>query len=231
MRLESSQQAKAVIWDMDGVMVDTAPYHLVAWQEVFRKKNIDFTEEDFRHTFGQRNDAIITSVLGAEVAWSELEAISCEKEIGFRRRIKHKVEPLPGVMELVASLREHGFRMALASSAPVANIRLIIQGLNLDDYFQAVISGEDVTEGKPSPQVFLLAASRLGVEPGHCVVIEDAVAGVSAARRAGMRCLAVTNTHPRASLKEADLVVDSLIAVDVTMLEGLLKKAEGDGNS
>jgi HAD superfamily hydrolase (TIGR01509 family) len=196
---------------------------------VFRKRKVDFTKEDFRHTFGQRNDAIITSVLGVEVARSELEAISHEKETNFRRSIGHRVQPLPGVVELVTSLKEYGFRMALASSAPVANIRLIVEGLGLDGYFQVIVSGEDVTEGKPNPQVFLLAAGKLGIKPRNCIVIEDAVAGVSAAKGAGMCCLAVTNTHPRASLEEADLVVDNLATVSVAVLERLLMKAAGEG--
>ncbi len=111
--------------------------------------------------------------------------------------------------------------MALASSAPIENIQLVIETLGINDCFQSIICDRDVTEGKPSPQVFLLAAGRLGVEPGDCIVIEDAVAGVTAAKRAGMYCLAVTGTHPRHSLTEADLVVDTLEAVSTNALEGL----------
>ena len=111
--------------------------------------------------------------------------------------------------------------MALASSAPIENIRLVIAALGINDYFQSIICDKDVTEGKPNPQVFLLAAERLGVEPGDCVVIEDAVAGVTAAKRAGMRCLAVAGTHPRHSLAEADLIADTLEAVSAKDIEVL----------
>ena len=120
------------------------------------------------------------------------------------------------------SLSEHGIKVALASSAPIENIRLVTQSLGINDYFQAIVSGRDVAEGKPSPQVFLLAAQKLGVEPKHCIVIEDAIAGVSACKRAGMRCIAVTNTHPRESLTEADHIVDTLEAVSVHDLEELI---------
>ncbi|GAG37585.1 unnamed protein product, partial [marine sediment metagenome] len=212
----------AAIWDMDGVIADTAPYHLKAWQEVLQKRDVNFTEEDFRHSFGQRNDTIIKIALGEEISQNEIEDIACEKEASFRRRIGQNLKPLPGVMNLVKSLKEHGFKMALASSAPMENIHLLTKGLAIDSCFHSIISDKDVTEGKPSPQAFLLAARKLGVEPRNCVVIEDAVAGVAAAKRAGMRCLAVTNTHPRESLTEADLIVDTLEEVTMDDLEQLL---------
>jgi len=219
---------KTVIWDMDGVIADTAPYHLKAWQEVLQKRGINFTEEDFRHCFGQRNDTIIRNALGKEVSQEEIDTIAKEKEAGFRQRIRQNLKPLPGAIKLIKSLAEGGFKLALASSAPIENIQLVIIGLGISDYFHAIITGRDVTEGKPSPQSFLLAAQKLGIEPKNCVVIEDAVAGVSAAKKAGMRCLAITNTHPRTSLKEADLIVDTLEEISVNDLDRLLHHS-GEG--
>ena len=113
--------------------------------------------------------------------------------------------------------------MAIASSAPLENIQLILQRLGIDSFFQAIVWGREVSEGKPSPQGFLLAARKLGVKPQDCVAIEDAVAGVAAAKGAGMKCVAVTTTHNRANLKEADLIVDSLEAVDMDVLGRLFK--------
>jgi len=216
---------KAVIWDMDGVIADTAPYHFKAWQGVFRKQGIDFTEADFRRNFGQRNDTIIRKTLGKDTPPSEIEAIATEKEENFRQSVKNSVKPLPGAVKLLKSLREYGFSVALASSAPIANIQLVTRELDIENCFQVVISGREVTEGKPSPQGFLLAAERLGVKPQNCVVIEDAIAGVSAAKRAGMHCLAVTNTNPEISLAEADLVVDTLKTVTAADLENLLNRS------
>ncbi len=218
-----TSKAKAVIWDMDGVVADTAPYHFKAWQQVFRKRGIEFTETDFRRNFGRRNDAIIRDILGESLSQSELDAIVSEKEESFRYRVRHNIKPLPGAIELIKSLGEHGFSIALASSAPIENIQLVLEGLGIHNCFQAIVWGREVKEGKPSPQGFLLAAKKLGVAPGNCIVIEDAVAGVTAAKRAGMRCLAVTNTHPRMSLMEADLVVDTLEAVTVDDLEQTLE--------
>jgi len=215
--------SKAVIWDMDGVIADTAPYHFKAWQEVFQKRGVSFTEEDFRRYFGQRNDTIIRNVLGEGLSPSEVDAIAGEKERNYRQRVNRHIKPLPGAIELLKSLREQGFKVALASSAPIENIQLVTQGLGINNCFQAIVSGRDVTEGKPSPQGFLLAAKKLGVAPENCIIIEDAVAGVTASKKAGMRCIAVTNTHPRESLTGADLVIDTLEAVSVSDLEQLLK--------
>jgi len=213
---------KAVIWDMDGVIADTGPYHLKAWQKVFQKRGVNFTEEDFKHNFGRRNDTIIRNTLGEQIPQSEVDAIAREKEKTFRKLARQNVKPLPGAIKLIKSLSEHGFKIALASSAPIENIRLVTRSLDINNYFQAIVSGRDVTEGKPSPQGFLLAAQKLGVEPKQCVVIEDAIAGVAACERAGTHCIAVTNTHPKESLRGADLIVDTLEAVNINDLEELL---------
>lgn len=205
-----ADQTRAVVWDMDGVIADTAPYHFRAWVEAFRQRGVEFTEADFQRSFGQRNDNIIRGILGQETTDAEIAAMSTDKEATFRKLARHKLRALPGALELLQSLRESGGKIALASSTPPENITLVIGELGIKDYFQAIVSGRDVTRGKPDPQVFLLAAQELGVPLDRCVVVEDAVAGVAAAKRAGMACIAVTNTHPRESLHEADLIVDSL---------------------
>jgi len=219
---QKSVNATAIIWDLDGVIADTAPYHLKAWQQTFRKRDVELTEEDFRHSFGLRNEAIIPGILRKEITGEEIERISSEKEEAFRRLIGQNISPLPGAIELMKSLAEAGFQMALASSTPIENIELVTERLGVKRYFQCIICAGDVSKGKPDPQVFLLAARGLGAEPENCIVIEDAVAGVTAAKRAGMRCLAVTTTHPRGDLKEADLIVDTLEAVTVDDMDRLL---------
>ncbi len=207
---------------MDGVIVDTAPYHFRSWQDVFSKRGVDFTKKDFRLIFGQRNDFIIHSTLG-NVPSEEIEAIALEKETIFRNLMKDRTKALPGAVELIKSLAKHGFRSALASSAPPGNIKLLIGSLGLDDYFDIIVSGHEVAESKPSPQVFLLAARRLGVKPENCIVIEDAITGVTAAKRAGIHCLAVTTTNSRDRLAEADMIVDSLEEVTIGALDKLIR--------
>ena len=209
---------------MDGVIADTALYHFKAWQEVFQKRGINFTTEDFKHNFGQRNDSIIRYALGKNVSPDEVDVVANEKEENYRQRVAQNIKPLPGAIELIRALKEHRVKMAIASSAPMENIQLVTRGLAVNNYFQVIVWGREVTEGKPSPQAFLLAAKRLEVEPRNCIVIEDAVAGVTASKRAGMKCLAVTNTHPEISLKGADLVVDTLETISVVDLSGLFGK-------
>jgi beta-phosphoglucomutase family hydrolase len=217
---------EAVLWDLDGVIADTGTYHCRAWQDVFDKRGVSFTEEDFRRHFGQRNDTIIRDTIGVSISSEELDIIANEKEENYRRRLADtNIEPLPGAIELIRSLGQNNIKMAIASSAPMENIQPIIRGLGIEDCFQAIAWGREVAKGKPSPQIFSLAATKLESAPRNCVVIEDSVAGVAAAKRAGMKCIAVTNSHPRNSLKEADLIVDTLETVSISDLAGLFRPA------
>ena len=215
---------KAVIWDMDGIIVDTAQYHLKGWQIVFGKRGVNYTEEDYRRNTGKRSDGIIKNILGAEIAQDEITAIIGEKDETFRQLIGQTIRPFPGVLKLITSLKEHGFKIAIASSAPMENIQLITQSLKIHNRFDAIISGWQVTKGKPDPQTFLLAAEKLGVEAEDCIVIEDAISGVTASKRAGIRCIAVTNTTSREELREADLIIDTLEEITIDDLERLLNQ-------
>lgn len=215
--------AKALIWDLDGVIADTAPFHFRAWQRVAEDRGITFTEADFRQTFGKRNPEIIAEKFGDNVPPHEADDIARTKEDVFRRIAKQSIKPFPGVLSLLLSLRSAGWRTAIASSTPPENIDMILDALEIAALFDAVVSSADVTKGKPDPEGFLLAAERLGVAPGDSVVIEDAVAGVQAAKNANMTCIAVTNTHPAERLAEADMVVDTLEGITAEDVESLLR--------
>ncbi|MDP2718738.1 MAG: HAD family phosphatase [Dehalococcoidia bacterium] len=217
-----NDQKVAVIWDMDGVIADTAQLHFRAWRSVFLGHNVGFIYQDFRHSFGQRNDTIIKNILGPKVNSDLINSIAGEKEKRFLDFIEEDLQALPGAVGLIKALHRSGCPLALGSSAPLANIEFILKKLKLKKYFPVITSNEDVLQGKPDPQVFLLAATRLNVEPSGCLVIEDAVAGVEAARNAGMKCIAVTNTHGPEHLKEADLVVDSLASVTAETIFNIL---------
>lgn len=209
---------KTVLWDMDGVIADTNSFHFAAWQETFAKRGIKFTEKDFTRLFGTRNDFIIHSVLGREVSQKDVITIVEEKEENFRHKIRGNIKPFPGVIKLLNTIKKGNFKLALVSSAPKENIDLVSDELNLESYFDGVISGQEVAESKPSPQIYLLAAEKLEAEPRDCVVIEDSPLGVKAAKAAGMRCLAVANTHPKEELKGADKIVNSLEDIDLITL-------------
>ncbi len=220
----SEGKLEAVLWDMDGVIADTAEYHYRAWQGVFGERGVSFNREDFMRHFGQRHDTIIRFALGNNLTPEEFNAITEVKQANYRRMVADNIIPLPGAIDLLKSLKKHGIKSAIASSAVPKNIEVIINGLGIESYFQAIACGTEVKEGKPSPLIFLRAAEKLKVKPDSCVVIEDAIAGVAAARRAGMKCVAVTNSHPKDSLKDADLIVDSLESVSVADLKKLFVK-------
>jgi beta-phosphoglucomutase family hydrolase len=222
----SEVRLEAALWDMDGVIADTGEYHYRAWRDVFKKRGKIFSKPDFMDHFGQRHDTIIRFVMGDNISPSKLDAISGEKQAAYRRLVAGHVRAFPGVIMLLESLKEHGIKSAIASSAPTENIDIILGELDIRELFQAVAWGTEVAEGKPSPGIFLLAAEKLEVSPERCVVIEDAIAGVRAARLAGMKCIAVTNSHPRNSLAEADLIVDSLETVTVPDLEQLFSGSD-----
>ncbi len=218
----AENKMKAVIWDMDGIIADTSQYHHKGWQIVFRKRGINYTEADFRRNTGKRSDTIIREVLGEKIPQNEITELIQEKDETFRQLMGGNIKLFPGVLKLITSLKEHDFKIAIASSAPMENIQLITQSLKIANYFDAIISGWEVTKGKPHPQTFLLAAEKLGVETEDCIVIEDAISGVTASKRAGMRCIAVTNTTSREELREADLIIDTLEEITVDDLTRLL---------
>ena len=198
----------AALWDLDGTIVDTAPFHWLAWRDTLADEGLTLTYERFARTFGLRNDQTLPVLLGAEVSDAEIARIGDAKEARFRERVAAQPPViLPGVLHWLAALRSAGWRQALATMAPRPNLEVIVASLGLGVYFDAAVASEDVERGKPDPQVFLLAAQRLGVPPERCVVVEDTAAGAEAARRAGMRCIGVNRDH--ASLS-SDVFVPAL---------------------
>jgi beta-phosphoglucomutase family hydrolase len=213
---------QGIIWDLDGVIVDSAPFHFEAWREFAAVKGRVYTEEDFRKTFGMRNEDILLYIFEEKLEQGVLETWSDEKEGRFRDLIRGSVEPLPGVMTLVRALDMAGYQQAIASSTPLENIHLILNSLAILDFFDAIISGENVARGKPDPEAFLKAARVMSLDPERCLVIEDAAVGIEAAKRAGMKSIGVTNTLPRKKLALANRVVRSLEEVDPKMIAQLL---------
>ena len=209
---------KTILWDMDGVIADSNSFHFAAWQETFAKRGIRFAEEDFAKLFGTRNDFIIHSVLGEKLCEEDIKIIAQEKERSFRTKAGGNIKPLPGAIKLVDTIKKGNFKLALVSSAPKENIDFVTSELDIGRYFDCIVYGRQVAESKPSPQIYLLAAKKLEAQPRDCIIIEDSPLGVKAAKVAGMRCLAVANTHPREELNEADKVVDSLEEVDLITL-------------
>jgi HAD superfamily hydrolase (TIGR01509 family) len=182
----------------------------------------------FHRTFGMENRGVLATVLGHEPGDEFLAEVSGRKESRFRDLIQGKAQPMPGVVVWLQRMQAQCARQAVASSAPMANIDLIVDSLALRPYFDAVVSAAGMA-GKPDPGVFLKAASLIGVPPARCVVVEDAVVGVQAARSAGMHVIAVTTTHARESLAAADRVVDSLLELPEHVFEELALRGSAAG--
>jgi beta-phosphoglucomutase len=216
-----------VIWDVDGTLVDTAELHFEAWAAIAREMGRPFNRADFAATFGRRNPEIIHQLFADRFSDQQIAELGERKEELYRAEAAKGVELLPGVRALLEGLQAAGFTQAIGSSAPRKNLELITRITRTEPFFTAVVSSEDTQFGKPHPQVFLIAAERLSLAPPRCVVFEDAVAGVQAAKAGGMKCVAVrfVGHHPEASLKQAgaDRVVATLEQVSVQDVRDLLK--------
>lgn len=213
---------KGVLWDLDGTLVDSEEFHWLSWRDIMRAEGMELSYPQFLASFGQRNDRILTAWLGPDVDRARMQRIGDDKEAEYRRLVEtHGLQPLPGAREWLARLRHGGWKQSIASSAPRLNAETMLRVLDLTDYLDAIVAAEDVTIGKPDPQVFLTAASRLGIPPARCVVVEDAAAGVEGARRGGMRSIGVIKN----GTLDADICVHSLADLAPDAFERLL--AEG----
>ena len=200
---------KGILWDMDGVLFDTGEVHYQSWCETLPEYGIPFNRETFKRIFGMKNDEIVPRLAAGPLSPALVTEIGDRKEAVFREMIHGSVELLPGTRQWLERFNGWGLQQAVASSAPRANVDALLEETRIGSFFSAVIS-VDGLPGKPDPAIFLTAAASLGVHPEQCLVIEDAVAGIEAARRAGMRCIALTTSNPAGMLNKADLVLDRL---------------------
>jgi beta-phosphoglucomutase len=212
--------ARAVLWDMDGTLIDSEEFHWIAWRDTMANEGIAITREQFLASFGLRNDSVLPRWLGALATPERIEKIANAKEEMYRHLVRAEgISPLPGVASWLHRLHSQGWLQAIASSAPRANIEAVLEALAVAQFFQGIVAAEDVHRGKPDPEVYLTAAARLGASPDRCIVVEDAVAGIEGARNAGMRSIGVS---PNGKYLPADVVVRSLDLLDSDAFETLL---------
>ena len=217
---------RAVLWDLDGTLADSSEFHWQSWCDVLAAENVQITKADFLASFGQRNSEILTRWLGAHAEAEQIRRIGDAKEVSYRAMIEAAgLEPLPGAGEWVRRLHAAGWRQAIASSAPRHNVAVMRRVLGFAELIEDYVGAEDVSAGKPHPEVFLMAARHLGVPPERCIVVEDADAGIEAARRAGMRSIYV---GPRTN-EQADLAVRSLTELADDAFERLVVAADSSG--
>jgi beta-phosphoglucomutase len=218
----SRSDLAAVLWDLDGTLIDSGDHHWHAWRDTMAAEGRDLTPEVFAATFGQLNDTILRGWFGPDLPPAEIKRIGEGKEQRYRERLlKEGLELRPGAEAWLARLKKQGWRQALATSAPPANVEAVLRVVDIGRFLDAVVTAADIQRGKPDPSIFLTAAARVDVPPRRCVVVEDAPAGLEGARRAGMRSVGVLSQHFSELL--ADLVVPTLAALPGAAFEDLLR--------
>jgi HAD superfamily hydrolase (TIGR01509 family) len=203
--------AWGAIFDWDGVIIDSSKHHEESWERLAREEGREFPTGHFKAGFGRKNEFIIPQLLHWTDNADEIRRLSLRKEALYREVVSEwGLEPLPGVRAWLERLREAGVGCAIGSSTHRANIDLTLGVIGLGEFFSGIVTAEDVTLGKPDPEVFVKAAERLGLAPAQCVVFEDAFVGIEAARAGGMKVVGVATTHPIDALHGTDRAVHRL---------------------
>jgi HAD superfamily hydrolase (TIGR01509 family) len=214
----------AVIFDMDGVLIDSADAHFESWRRLANDLGKTVTAEQFRCTFGRQNRDVIPQLFGDGFDEPRIADLGETKERYYREIIREHVPAIAGAVELVNDCDAAGMKCAVGSSGHPENVALALNAMGLQNVMQTVVTGHDVTVGKPDPQVFAIAADRLDIPAHSCAVIEDAPAGIQAALSAGMTAIGITSEHPRDSLTRAHYVVDRLDELSPAFLGQLISQ-------
>jgi beta-phosphoglucomutase len=226
-RIPKSAQAPpdALIFDMDGVLVDSNPFHIANWAGYLGDHAIPFDPQELpRQILGQRNAVAVRSFFGPSLTPEQIDRMGEEIEAGFRRIFRPHAKAPPGLMTLMEECRQAALPMAVASSAMRKNVDLVVEALALESYLQVVIDGDQVSRPKPDPEIYLLAARRLGVDPSRTLAFEDSFVGIGAVHTAGMKCVAIASSFPPEQLRdetEADWVARSFEEVSLDRLRRL----------
>ena len=227
--MPATTEAYLAIFDHDGVLVDSLEPHQSAWVELGRRTGLNLTPEFIHATFGMTNPSIFRRLCGDGITEDEIRRYSDLKEECYRDLARGKIVLMDGVREVLDALTARGVKLAIGSSGVRPNLELTVSECGLDGRFAAIASLEDITRGKPDPEVFLVAAAKAGVAPIRSVVFEDATFGIQAAKAAGMYAVGVTTTHSVSALEDAgaDEVVTNLVGYDVPGLLARLKARAG----
>ena len=221
----------AVLFDMDGVLVDSNPYHLRKWADLLNAHNIPFDPAGLpEQILGHRNDHAFRFFFGPSLSAAETALLSDELEENFRRAFAPHARAPAGLLALIEACHKASLPMAVVSSAELANVEFIVDVLKLRPYFQFLMSGMEVTHPKPDPEIYLKAAARIGVPPARCVAFEDSFVGIQSVKDAGMKCVAIGSTFPMQDLRErtgADWVAKGFEEVTLPRLEGLWNHSAG----
>lgn len=212
----------AVIFDMDGVVVDNYQYHREAWMIFCNRYNLDFNRSFRSKVFGGTNRDHLETFFDRHLSDREIEQYEDEKEAIYRSLYRDHIAPVNGLASFLAALKEAGIPMGLATSSPPVNVHFVLNETNTGQYFRTILDASSITRGKPDPEIFLKAARSIGVDPSECIVFEDSVNGIIAARRAGMKVVGLTTTHKAEELPPVDLSIPDFGRISISDLENLL---------
>ncbi len=207
---------------MDGTMIDNMPYHNDAFCELHKRHGIAMPDDFLPRTSGKTNNDIMPMIFGPGLSAERIAELAHEKESLYRELYRPHLRLVKGLSELLEALKSEGVPMCVGSSAPDENIDMVLDGLNIRSYFKAVINSSQIKQGKPNPEVFLKAAAAMNLSPEQCVVVEDAILGIEAARNANMAVMAIATIMPPEQLQHADMVIKDFTEVNVFTFENLL---------
>lgn len=211
-----------MIFDMDGVICHTNPFHSIAFQRFFAKRNLNPTEAEYQeHMYGKNNGYILSHFLGRKIEGNELAELEEEKESLFREIYKNEVVPIQGFMPFFETLKNDELLTAVATSAPKANLDLIINTLDISRLMNSQLASEDVSKHKPDPEVYLKSAQNLGVSPSNCLVFEDSFSGASAGLNAGMKVIGVLSSHSKEELPECHHYIENYLDLELSDIKRL----------
>jgi len=213
----------AIIFDMDGVLVDSNPFHLRKWIDLFQAHGIPFDEQELpKIVLGPPNEVTFRRYWRQDLSPEQMAELSEELEANFRREIAPHARTFPGVRRFIEECHAQQITMAVASAAIAKNVTFLIATLGLREYFREVLTGDEISHPKPDPEIYLKTAAKLGVDPAACAVFEDSFVGIRAAKQAGMKCVAIASTFAATDLRQetpADLIVPSFEAVSLPILQ------------
>jgi beta-phosphoglucomutase len=208
----------AAIFDMDGVIIDSNPYHKISLRQFCEKYGFHLTDEELiNRIYGRTNKEWIANLFGA-LSKEELTRYGEEKESLFREVFKNDIRALTGLPEFLKSLKQNDIPMAIGTSAPRSNVDFVLSHTGLGEYFSAILDESNVEQGKPNPEIYLKVAAKLGYEPSRCVVFEDSLSGVESARRAGAKVVGVATTHSFEELGHTDFIIKDFSDLDPSFL-------------
>ncbi|MEK6782473.1 MAG: HAD family phosphatase [Bacteroidota bacterium] len=211
-----------VIFDMDGVIVDSNPYHKIAIKQFCKKYGFDLTDQQLvKNIYGRTNKEWLTHLMG-QLPEVQIQAYSEEKELAYRQLFKNTITPVKGLIPFLDQLDHHHIARAIGTSAPQSNVVFTLSKTNTSQYFDIILNDTFVIHGKPHPEIYLKAARALSLPNDSCIIIEDSLSGVEAGKASGSKVIGITTTHTREELAQTDLVIDTFDDLSVAILEDLV---------